>query len=109
MTIYRALDFLVRQGLVAHLARHSAYVACEHVERDHAHLVFVCGNRGVATECADRTTERRFARAANQIGFAPEPITIEIDGLFKICLDGTARPNMRPLPRRSQPVKIRSD
>jgi Fur family zinc uptake transcriptional regulator len=108
MTVYRALDFLVGQGLVAHLARRNAYVACEHVERQHAHLVFVCGKCGAAKECADRTTERRFARAASQIGFAPEPITIEIDGLCKNCLDVTARPNMRPQPRRPQPVKVRS-
>jgi len=109
MTIYRALDFLVGQGLVAHLARRNAYVACEHIDREPAHLVCVCVNRGVTTECADRTTERRFARAASQIGFMPKPITIEIDGLCRNCLDGTVRPNMRPLRRGSQPVKIRSD
>jgi Fur family zinc uptake transcriptional regulator len=85
ITIYRALGFLVQQGLVAHLARRNAYVACEHVGRDHAHLVFVCTTCGSATECADRTTERRVAQAASGIGFMPEPITIEIDGICDNC------------------------
>jgi Fur family zinc uptake transcriptional regulator len=85
ITIYRALEFLVQQGLVAHLARRNAYVACEHVERDHAHLVFVCTACGAATERADRTTERRVAHAAREIGFVPDPVTIEIDGLCEDC------------------------
>ena len=110
MTIYRALEFLVRQGLVAHLARRNAYVACEHVERDHAHLVFVCGDCGAATERDDRTTERRVAHAASEIGFVPKPMTIEIDGLCKKCHDIGLQPRVRIPPRRSQSgVKIRSD
>jgi len=85
VTIYRALEFLVRQGLVARLARRNAYLACEHVGHAHAHLVFICTGCAMPYECADRTTERRVAEAARQIGFVPSPMTIEIDGLRDDC------------------------
>jgi Fur family zinc uptake transcriptional regulator len=85
ITIYRALEFLMRQGLVAHLARRNAYVACQHVNHDHAHLVFVCTRCGSSVERTERTIERWVDRAARELGFVAEPITIEIEGLCENC------------------------
>ena len=41
-TVYRALEFLMAQGLVSRIESLNAYVPCVHPERDHDCLFFIC-------------------------------------------------------------------
>ena len=41
-TVYRALNFLMAQGLVSRIESLNAYVPCAHPERDHDCLFFIC-------------------------------------------------------------------
>src|SRR5690606_22929917 len=51
-TVYRALEFLERQGLAHRIASISAYVACSHGERAHAAAFLICDCCGATEEVA---------------------------------------------------------
>jgi Fur family zinc uptake transcriptional regulator len=84
-TIYRALDFLQKQGLVAHLESTHTYVACAPQQGAQTSLFFVCGKCGIVTERWDPDVERTVGSAAKAIGFSTSARTIEIEGLCKEC------------------------
>jgi Fur family zinc uptake transcriptional regulator len=84
-TVYRALDFLEQQGLVAHLASTRAYVVRRPAQGTETSLFFVCSKCGVVTERQDPEVERMICLAANAIGFHARPRAIDIEGLCKRC------------------------
>jgi Fur family zinc uptake transcriptional regulator len=96
-TIYRALEFLLEQGLIHKVERLSAFVGCVHsIDHDagadgHHHAVqfLICARCGRVTELSDREIGQALARAARASGFAVLGSTVEIDG---ICMDCVTRP-----------------
>ena len=82
-TVYRALDFLEREGLVHRVASLGAYVACA-VEGEHGAAFLVCS-------CCNRIEEFRpagdpaIAAAARQHGFLPAAVTLEVRGVCADC------------------------
>jgi Fur family transcriptional regulator, zinc uptake regulator len=88
ITIYRALDFLVEQGLAHRIESRNAFIACMAGETDHETAVFLicrhCGNVGETVPSGLR--EALDAAAAAQ-GFAPDFTVIEIDGICRHCAD----------------------
>ena len=51
-TVYRALDFLLRQGLVHRVSSRNAFVGCNHPGDDHMAQLFICDRCDVAFEQA---------------------------------------------------------
>jgi Fur family zinc uptake transcriptional regulator len=84
-TVYRALEFLEVQGLVAHLASTRAYVARRPVQGAENSLFFVCSKCGVAAERQDPDVERVIRFAARAIGFNARPRAIDVEGICKRC------------------------
>jgi Fur family zinc uptake transcriptional regulator len=91
-TIYRALDFLLAQGLVHKLERLNAYVPClhEHAAEDagghqHPHQFLICGRCGVTAEICDPALMRALEKAAGRAGFTVERATVELEGLCQAC------------------------
>ena len=85
LTVYRALEFLVGQGLVHRIESLNAYVGCAGPGSDHAGQFLVCDGCGVAVELNDdRLSEAIRACAAGE-GFAVLRPTVEIHGRCPAC------------------------
>ena len=85
-TVYRALEFLMSQGLVSKIESRNAYVPCVHPERRHDCLFFICSNCGASVELEDQRLERLISENAALIGFRPTRRVIEVEGTCATCI-----------------------
>lgn len=86
-TVYRALEFLERQGMAHRIASISAYVACTadaDDSRAHAAAFLICDCCGATEEVAVAGGDA-FAEAASLAGYAIERTTIEGHGRCPAC------------------------
>ena len=83
-TVYRALEFLERQGLVHRIASISAYVACTSGGRDHAAAFLICDCCGATAEVSSPVAGD-LVRAADAAGYAIGRTTIEAHGRCPAC------------------------
>ena len=86
-TVYRALEFLERTGMVHRIASISAYVACAHDDRDHAAAFLICDCCGDTREFAPPANEV-LNRGATEAGYRLDRVTIEAHGLCSACQAG---------------------
>ena len=93
-TVYRALDFLLENGLIHKLERLSAFVGCiahddfpHATDDDHAHAAqfLICRNCGKVTELEDHELAHALADAARRLGFTVGKATIEAEGQCAAC------------------------
>ena len=84
-TVYRALEFLERRGVVHRIASISAYVACSAGDRAHAAAFLICDCCGATEEVATPASPA-FAQAAEAAGYAIARTTIEGHGRCPACL-----------------------
>lgn len=95
-TVYRALDFLVEQGLIHKVERLNAFIGCtdalEHPvdcgcgeAHDHPHQFLICNHCGATAEISDPGVALAVARAARTAGFVPRRATVEIEGRCARC------------------------
>lgn len=84
-TVYRALDFLVAQGLVHRIASLNAFVGCSLSSHPHVSQFLLCRDCGVAIEIEAPTITEAIAHNASQYGFRIDAETIEISGLCQCC------------------------
>jgi Fur family zinc uptake transcriptional regulator len=98
-TVYRALDFLLEQGLVHRVERLSAFVGCvagctaDHAEGEshtHAAQFLICRQCGRVIEMQDQDVSAMLAQAAKAAGFSISGATIEAEGLCSTCRGATA-------------------
>jgi len=91
-TIYRALDFLLAQGLIHRVERLNAFVGC-HEESDHPHPVqfLICGTCGSVTEFEDEAIGQAVATVAARDGFVVKRSIVEVEGECSACAVLTAR------------------
>lgn len=85
VTVYRALDFLMEQGLVHRLASLNAYVACPHAATAHGAQFLICKRCGMIGELADAGVTRAIAAAAADVGFTVTVPVVEVAGLCAHC------------------------
>ncbi len=85
-TVYRALDFLLAQGLIHRVERLNAFVGC-HDEATHHHAAqfLICRSCGRVTELEDGAVESAITAAARARGFVPARVTVEVDGVCSAC------------------------
>ncbi|MCS2610605.1 transcriptional repressor [Halomonas dongshanensis] len=84
-TVYRALDFLIEQGLVHRIESQNAYVACVCPEHTHGFQLLICRQCGYVEELhLDKITAELTALADKQ-GFKVQRQTIELQGLCAEC------------------------
>lgn len=91
-TVYRALDFLLEQGLIHKVERLNAYVGCIEAGHDHAgeghdhqHQFLICRRCGSTAEISDPAVAAALAAAAARAGFALDQVTVEAEGLCARC------------------------
>ena len=90
-TVYRALDFLMAQGLIHRVERLSAFVGCVAGD-NHAHAAqfLICRDCGGVTELEDHGVADALAEAAARAGFSIAGATVEAEGRCSGCAPGTA-------------------
>lgn len=84
-TVYRALEFLVGQGLVHRLETLHAFVGCAHPEEPHAGQFLICRTCGAVHELEDPLVSRSVQAAADATGFRAERPVVEISGRCARC------------------------
>ena len=84
-TVYRALEFLLEQGLVHRIDSLNAFVGCTHPGERHRSLFLICRQCQRAQELAAEPIEQVIAGEARAHGFALEKLTLEAVGLCHTC------------------------
>ena len=90
-TVYRALEFLLEQGLVHRIESLNAFVGCPHPGKTHSGQFLICRDCGAAAEMQDRTIDRAISSQAAACGFTVEGKTVEVRGLCPACQATSAR------------------
>lgn len=84
-TIYRALEFLLENGLVHRVQSLNAFVGCDDPEHAHRGFFMICEDCGDAVELADPGLDKAMNSSAARLGFALKTRTIEATGLCQQC------------------------
>ncbi|WP_313088475.1 Fur family transcriptional regulator [Pseudomonas sp.] len=84
-TVYRALDFLLENGLVHRIASLNAFIGCSHPARPHQGQFLICRNCHTAIELQQPSISEAIDSAAGQVRFQVEAQTVEVVGLCAPC------------------------
>jgi Fur family zinc uptake transcriptional regulator len=84
-TVYRALDFLMEQGLIHRIESLNAFIGCDHPEDRHISQFLICTGCGSAVEIQDRGIATAVKKSAAEGGFTVSRFTIELQGLCPAC------------------------
>ena len=84
-TVYRALDFLLEQGLVHRVDSLNAYVGCTHPDEPHDVRLLICNQCGQVAELVNPALDNALTRALAETGFQPTRAHLEIHGLCAAC------------------------
>jgi Fur family zinc uptake transcriptional regulator len=88
-TVYRALDFLLENGLIHRIEKLNAFIGCAeshaHAAHEHPHQFLICRRCGSTAEIADHAAAHALEAAAKAQGFRPERMVVEIEGLCAGC------------------------
>ncbi len=84
-TVYRALDFLLEQGLVHRLESLHAYVGCTHPEHPHASQFLICDHCGEVAEVEDTSVVKSLKAASKAQGFRTKRPIVELLGTCAHC------------------------
>ena len=87
-TVYRALDFLRREGLVHKIQSLNAFVGCGEPGHHGNGQFLICRDCGEVAEVDDPAVADVLSDQAHRIGFAAENQTIEVRGLCSGCRAG---------------------
>ena len=91
ITIYRALDFLMANGLVHRIASRNAFLACVHNHDSGALVAFlICESCGAVGEAAGAAIAQSLSNAAKSARFTPTMSVVEITGLCSHCREKRA-------------------
>jgi len=89
VTIYRALEFLMKHGLVHRIESRNAYVACVHNHDSGAIVAFLmCDTCGAVGEASTAAIGELLAAIAKKAGFRHSMSVIEITGTCSYCRRG---------------------
>lgn len=90
ISIYRALDFLLENGLVHRLASRNTFLACGHAHEASAPIVFlICENCGEVVEATSESFRGSLAGLAAEAEFSPRATVMEVAGRCRACAEST--------------------
>jgi len=84
-TVYRALDFLMEEGLIHRLDAVNAWAACLDAQGAPHDILVVCTCCGAVAEVSDPAMSRQLAERVAQTGFVPTSHETEIRALCPVC------------------------
>ena len=92
MSVYRALDFLVAEGLAHRIESKNAFLACIHGhETDDIVLFLLCERCERVAEVTSGALGRDLSQAARGAGFSAKARVLEVTGLCNVCKKTEAR------------------
>ena len=83
--VYRALDFLLEQGLVHKLESLHAYIGCSHPDHPHASQFLICDDCGEVSEVEDPSVAESLKAAGQSVGFQTKRPIVELLGTCAQC------------------------
>jgi len=87
-TIYRALDFLIEQGLVHRVESLNAFIGCCQSEQHHERLLLICKQCQEVEERSAAEVMSALSREIKQANFVAHSKTLEIHGVCIKCMTG---------------------
>lgn len=84
-TVYRALDFLIAQGLAHRIESLNAYVGCPLPDDGHAGHFLICRDCLIVIEMAGEAVDSLIDRAAAREDFEVSRRTVEVHGRCASC------------------------
>lgn len=87
---YRALDFLVENGLAHKVERLNAFIACSHPHDGHRPVFLICRDCRSVAEATDPENDSALHNTAERVGFQIENSSVELVGLCPGCLPESA-------------------
>lgn len=84
-TVYRALDFLLENGLVHRISSLNAFVGCSQPEHAHQGQFLICRSCHAAIELEQQSISQAIVASAAGVGFVVESQTVEVVGLCAGC------------------------
>ncbi|MBV1867950.1 MAG: transcriptional repressor [Marinosulfonomonas sp.] len=85
---YRALEFLVENGLAHRIRRLNAFAACMTPGKPHAPAFFICEVCNGVAEVQDASVRQAVDAAAAAIGFGVSRANVEVVGTCPVCREG---------------------
>lgn len=82
---YRALEFLVEQGLAHRIRRLNAFAACAHPGEVHAPMFLICEGCNAVAEIPAPAVRTALEEAAGTVGFTVERANVEAVGRCPAC------------------------
>ena len=82
---YRALEFLVDNGLAHKVRRLNAFAACTQPETAHRPVFLICRSCDAVAEASSEQVQSALALAAAHEGFLIERVNVEVLGLCPTC------------------------
>ena len=84
-TIYRAVEFLLKVGLIHRIASLNAYIGCPFPSSDHSNLFLICNSCGSAAEVAHNSINDLLQSASEKANFTLQDQSLELFGLCPNC------------------------
>lgn len=85
-TIYRALDFLLQQGLIHKVESSNSYIICPHFDDpSHISILFICDKCKIIIEKHSAIIEQQLKALAEQSQFLIKHSVLEIHGVCENC------------------------
>lgn len=84
---YRALDFLVANGLAHKIERLNAFIACVHPSHSHTPAFMICRLCDAVAETQSSPARGALGDAARATGFRIERTVVEAEGICPACID----------------------
>jgi len=85
-TVYRALDFLIEQGLAHKIGRMNLFVACRHASHQIPSLFLVCPKCSGVTELQEQSVMSALSTSLAEAGHRLESPEVEISALCPKCI-----------------------
>ena len=85
-TVYRALDFLIEQGLAHKIGRMNLFVACRHASHQIPSLFLVCPKCSGVTELQEQSVMSALSTSLAAAGHRLESPEVEISALCPKCV-----------------------
>lgn len=89
-TVYRALDFLIAQGLIHRLASLNAFIRCHSPGEQHVGQFLICESCGDVSELNSATLADNVRDEADRRSFSVQSQIVEILGRCGACAKGGA-------------------
>jgi Fur family zinc uptake transcriptional regulator len=86
-TVYRALDYLVKNHMIHRIEKLNAYIVCDHAHDNHEDVVqfLVCSQCGQTREIETDELSKRALKIAATMGYKIEHSIFEMVGLCPNC------------------------